>query len=206
MTKAPEEGKIWEWRAFGQISDSLAARIFAYPARMGLSDLRGEDIYLVSPASDQNVKLREFPSGWFLKFKLLLTTKPGAIELYRESARFTHKFPVSFEHLAEAARLLEVKLPGSVKKSATFDKDALVRLLIKSSPPAVKIKVRKKRSQYQFAGGWLEMAEVWFVRNRVQSISIHSTDIDVVKEMLKLLDIGDEMEPMNYIQACRRWG
>ncbi|HVG18645.1 MAG TPA: hypothetical protein VNI02_06295 [Blastocatellia bacterium] len=206
MTKAPEEGKIWEWRAFGQISESLAERIFAYPLRAGLSDLRGEDIYLVSPASDQNVKLREFPTGWFLKFKLLLSTRPGAVELYRESARFTHRFPVGVEHLEEAARLLEVKLPEPLDKSATFDEDALVRLLVKSSPPAIKIKVRKKRSQFQFDGGWLEMADVWFARNRVQSVSVHSTDIEAVRGMLKRLDIGDEMEAMNYIEACRRWG
>jgi hypothetical protein len=206
MTKAPEEGKIWEWRAFGQISESLAARIFAYPIRMGLSDIRGEDIYLISPTSDQNVKLREYLTGWFLKFKLLLLTKPGGIELYRESARFTHRFPVSFKHLQEAARLLEVELPEPLEESATFDEDALVQTLIKSSPPAVKIRVKKKRSQFQFADGWLEMADVWFARNRVQSVSIHSTDIKVVKRMIKRLDVGGEMEAMNYIEACRRWG
>lgn len=206
MTKAPEEGKIWEWRAFGQISESLASRIFAYPLRMGLSDIRGEDIYLVSPASDQNVKLREFPTGWYLKFKLLLATKQEAVELYRESARFTHRFPVSFEHLEEAARLLEVKLPGSLDESATFDEDELVQLLVESSPPAIKIKVRKKRSQFQFDGGWLEMAEVWFARNRMQSVSIHSPDIEIVEGMIERLNVGDEMEVMNYIEACRRWG
>ncbi|MFP5261678.1 MAG: hypothetical protein ACLGJB_07210 [Blastocatellia bacterium] len=206
MTKAPEEGKIWEWRAFGRISEALAARIFAYPLRMGLSDLRGEDIYLVSPASDQNVKLREFPSGWFLKFKLLLATKPGAVELYRESARFTHRFPVSLEHLEEAARLLGVELPELPGGPATFDEEALVQTLVKSSPPAIKIKVRKKRSQFQFDGGWLEMADVRFARNQVQSVSVHSTDIEVVMGMLERLDIGGEMEAMNYIEACRRWG
>lgn len=206
MTKAPEEGKIWEWRAFGRIGESLASRIYAHPIRMGLGDLRGEDIYLVSPASDQNVKLREFPTGWFLKFKLLLSTSPGGIELYRESARFTHRFPVSFEHLEEAARLLEVKLPEPIEQSATFDEDALVQTLTESTPPAAKIKVRKKRAQFQFAGGWLEMADVWFARDHVQSISIHSTDIEAVEGMLKRLGIGDEMEAMNYIEACRRWG
>lgn len=206
MTKASEEGKIWEWRAFGHINKELAARIFAYPIRMGLSDLRCEDIYLVSPSSDQNVKLREYPAGLFLKFKLLVATKPCAIELYRESARFTHKFPVRFEHLEEAARLLEVTLPETAEGFKTFDDDSLIQMLVTSAPPAIKIKVRKRRSQYQFAGGWLEMADVEFARSRVQSVSIHSTDVEVVEGMLKRLGITDEMEPMNYIEACRRWG
>jgi hypothetical protein len=206
MTKAPEEGKIWEWRAFGLINEKLAARIFAYPIRMGLSDLRCEDIYLVSPTSDQNVKIREYPAGLFLKFKHLVATRPGAIELYRESARFTHKFPIRFEHLEEAARLLEMKLPEPAKGFKTFNEDSLVQMLVSSTPPAIKIKVRKRRSQYQFNSGWLEMADVDFDGNRVQSVSIHSTDIEVVEGMLKRLEIGDEMEAMNYIEACRRWG
>src|SRR5215216_1718863 len=153
MIKAPEEGKIWEWRAFGQISKSLAARVFAYPIRMGLSDVRSQDIYLVSATSDQNVKLRDQDSGCFLKFKLLLAKEESAIELYRESARFTHKFPVGVGQIREAARLLEVTLPKTVKGGATFDEDALVQTLVGSSPPVNKVKVRKSRSQYQFAGG-----------------------------------------------------
>src|ERR1700730_7942310 len=53
MTKPPEEGRIWEWRAFGHLSETLAAKVRAYPVRF--SDLRGDDIYLISPHSDQNV-------------------------------------------------------------------------------------------------------------------------------------------------------
>jgi hypothetical protein len=49
MTKAPEEGEIWEWRAFGSINERLAAEVRAYPIRLGLSDFRGDDIYLVAP-------------------------------------------------------------------------------------------------------------------------------------------------------------
>lgn len=206
MGKGPEEGRIWEWRAFGTISGSLAARVRAYPVRMGLNDLRAEDVYLVSETSNQNVKLREFAAGRFLKFKLLLETKPGAIELYRESARYTHKFPVSFKRLKEAARLLEVTLPEGIDKDATFGEDALVKMLVKSSPPAIKIKVKKKRSQFQFPDGWLELADVAFKRKRIQSLSIHSRDLKVVKAMIKQLKIGDKMKAMNYIEACRRWG
>ena len=72
MTKPSEEGQIWEWRAFGEITDELAAKIRSYPIRLGVSDIDGEDIYLVSPNSDQNVKFRKYPGGWVLKFKLLL--------------------------------------------------------------------------------------------------------------------------------------
>jgi hypothetical protein len=82
MSKAPEEGKIWEWRAFGRISDEMSRKVQAYPIRLGISNLPVKDVYLISPLSDQNVKLRWYFSGLYLKFKLLLDTKPGQIELY----------------------------------------------------------------------------------------------------------------------------
>jgi hypothetical protein len=88
----------------------------------------------------------------------------------------------------------------------SFTDDEFVRALVASSPAVSETRVLKQRSQYQFNGGWLELADVSVGSHRVQSISIHSPDIDVVKSMLKELQPGDELEPMNYIAACRRWG
>src|SRR4030095_12986916 len=67
MSKSPEEGKIWEWRAFGKLSEALVARVRAHPVRMVLLNIQGEDLYLISPDSDQNVKLRRNVGGWVLK-------------------------------------------------------------------------------------------------------------------------------------------
>ena len=69
-----------------------------------------------------------------------------------------------------------------------------------------KTRVSKRRSQYQFEKGWLEMADVKFPTRDIQSVSVHSSEIEVVKEMIERLQPGDELEPMNYIEACRRWG
>ena len=206
MIKPPEEGRIWEWRAFGRVSDSLAARVRAYPIRLGISDLRGEDIYLVAPNNDQNVKLRRYSSGWVLKFKFLFETKPGPFEHYDESAEFTYRFPVPQATLKDAARLLGVTLPEAVFQTASFDEERFVNALVESSPAITQTRVSKKRSQYQFEGGWLELADVEFARQRVESVSIHSPQLRVVKEALKRLQPDDEMEAMNYIEACRRWG
>ncbi|MFY9554750.1 MAG: hypothetical protein WAV20_09320 [Blastocatellia bacterium] len=206
MTKPSEEGKIWEWRAFGRVNEELAARVRVYPIRNGISLLRGEDIYMVSPNSDQNVKLRLYASGWLLKLKLLFETKTGPIELYNESAEFTYRFPVALERLKDAAGLLAVSLPESAASTGSFGEQDFVNALAESLPPVVETRVSKKRSQYEFENGWLELAEVNFATVQVQSISIHSADIDVVREMVDRLQPGFELEPMNYIEACRRWG
>ena len=206
MTKPPEEGKIWEWRAFGRIDDELARKVCSYPIRLGVKDLLGEDIYLVSPLSDQNVKLRKYSGGWLLKFKLLLEIKPGGFELYKETAQFTYPFPISFDTLKEAARLLAIKLPDNVSSVEKFGEQEFVQTLAQSSPPALETCVSKRRSQYQFENGWVELTDVEFKTARVQSLSVNSREIETVKRMLSQLESGDELEPMNYIEACRRWG
>lgn len=206
MTKPPEEGRIWEWRAFGRITETLATKVRAYPIRLGLSDLRGDDIYLVAPHSDQNVKLRRYTSGWVLKLKLLFETKTGPFELYNESAEFTHHFPVTLDRLKDAARLLGVTLPVAALSIGAFAETEFVKAMAESSPAIAESRVSKKRSQYQFENGWLELADVKFATRDVQSLSVHSSDIEVVREMLERLQLSDELEPMNYIEACRRWG
>lgn len=204
--KPPEEGKIWEWRAFGPISETLAAKVRAYPIRLGISDLRGEDIYLIAPHSDQNVKLRRYANGWVLKLKLLFETKARPLELYNESAEFTYQFPVSLDKLKDSARLLGVSLPGAALSIESFAEAEFVRTLAESSPPVAESRVSKRRSQYQFANGWLEVADVKFATCETQSLSVHSPDIEVVKGMVERLQTGAELEPMNYVEACRLWG
>jgi hypothetical protein len=206
MSKAPEEGKIWEWRAFGRISDEMAAKVRAYPIRLGISNLPVKDVYLISPLSDQNVKLRWYLTGLYLKFKLLLDAKPGQVELYSESIQYTYPFPLSFETLEKAARLLLVTLPDTISAADTFTPDDTLSALAASSPPAVRVNVKKVRSQYQFGGGWIEMADAEYGRNRVQTISIHSEKLELVERMVESLQPGDELEVMNYVEACRRWG
>lgn len=204
MTKPPEEGRIWEWRAFGRISETLAAKVRAYPVRF--SDLRGDDIYLIAPHSDQNVKLRRYARGWVLKLKLLFEKKTGPFELYVESAAFTYHFPVPLDRLKEAARLLCVTLPVAVLSLGSLDEQEFGKALAESSPTVTETRVSKRRSQYQFENGWLELADVKFATREIQSVSVHSPDIEVVQEMIERLQPGDELEPMNYIEACRRWG
>ena len=205
MSKPAEEGRIWEWRAFGRISDELASKVRAYPIRLGIDDLRGEDLYLVSPDSDQNVKLRRYVKGWILKFKLLLETEPGGFELYKESAELTYRFPVTLDKVQAAAQLLGIKVPEGELSRDAFGEQEFVGALTRSTPPARETRVSKRRSQYQFDDGWIELADCEFETNEVQSISLHAPGIESVKAMLTSLQLGKELEAMNYIEACRRW-
>lgn len=206
MTKAPEEGQIWEWRAFGQLSDALVEKVRAHPLRMGIKDAPAEDVYLISSDSDQNVKLRQGSDDWVLKFKLLIRKEPKGAELYSESSNMIFNFPVGTDIVSMAAKLLSITVPETKFTSTTFDREHFIDLFSHASRAAKIVEVSKTRSQFYMTGGWVELADMKFPHGQSQSISIHSPDIESVEAMLNELKPDAELEIMNYVEACRRWG
>jgi hypothetical protein len=211
LTQKPsEEGRIWEWRAFGSIDRALTSRVTRFPIRAAIRDVVGEDIYFISSQNDQNVKLRFAAGQWLLKFKILLETKlfdgiPGAFELYDESARYTYLLPVGTRELRDAARLLSVSLTDDAVAKQTFGFAELSRVFSRATPSVVRVNVKKRRSQYAFDGGWIELAEASFPTKTVESISAHSMNLDTAQKIVTDLLPSDNLETMNYVQACRRW-
>jgi hypothetical protein len=204
MTKPPEEGQIWEWRAFGNISHQIAAQVESMPIRNDIRDLPLTDIYLIPPVSEQNVKLRLTDRGWLLKFKLLLEKQQDGIELYHETARWTFAFPVTRSAMQQAARLLDVSLTKAALRRASFTREQAIAALSAATPAVVQVETKKVRSQYQFEGGWLEIADVDFGSRQIQSLSLHSPNIEVVKRMIEQRHPDKSLTVMNYVEACRR--
>jgi len=203
MSKPAEEGRIWEWRAFGELPASLAAEVRSHPIRMGISDVAGEDIYLVSPLNDQNIKLRSSRDGTFLKFKLL-EARVDAFELYYESNRYTFGFPIERIRLDEAARLLDVHLDQADESRTSLSEADFTRALSLATPQVTIVVVRKLRSQFEFEEGWFELADVEFPARQTHSISIHAHSLEVVEQRVGHLS-SKGMEVINYVEACRRW-
>jgi hypothetical protein len=209
--KAPEEGYVWEWRAFGKLHQTVVDKIKEQPIRIddngnSLSNILGQDRYLISPDSDHNVKLRKsIGSDWLLKIKLLLATETHSIELYQESDKKVYRFPVRREVVEETAELLKISLPENFPTSGRIDADLLIRILQGSTPQVENLLVGKIRSQYQFANGWVELADVTFPDHRTQSISLHAFERQEVENLLAELQPVAGLEVMNYLQACRRW-
>jgi len=205
MSKRPEEGLIWEWRAFGRVGESLLSKITSHPVRMGIMGHRGVDLYFVSPASEHNIKLRKWHRGWLLKFKLLLDRSPDSIELYSESASQVYKFPVGPKRLVRAAALLNTALPKKPPASELSRKQFL-KALQSASPAISMVEVSKVRSQFDCEEGWIELAETNFPHRRIQSVSVHSPNLEAVKRIVEQLDPDSDLEVMNYLLACMRWG
>jgi hypothetical protein len=203
--KAPEEGNIWEWRAFGVVSSELMSKVRSLPVRNGLVDHPDEDVYLLSPVSDQNVKLRKIEGRWVLKFKELLEKAPDSIELYYESQARIFDLPVTEDIMMSAAVLLRAVLPAFPAHSQ-YERDEIIAIFAGANPPVAVVDVPKLRSQFVVDGGWVEHADVHFSRRNLETISIHSLDKQVVERVLRSLRPDSHLEVLNYIDACRRWG
>lgn len=209
--KAPEEGYVWEWRAFGKLRQTLVEKITAQPVRIddngnSLQNILGQDLYLISSTSEHNIKLRKTIGGdWSLKFKLLLRSEARSVELYQESNKKFYRFPVTLGVVEETAELLNITLPQSLPEGSKISADDFVEILKTSTPEVAAILVGKSRSQYQFADGWVELADVAFPRHRTQSISLHAFEPDGLEKLFAQLAVDDDLEVMNYLEACRRW-
>lgn len=194
---------MWEWRGFGKISRHIEAQVESLPIRSGIRDIAATDIYLIAPTSEQNVKLRLTDKGWVLKFKLLLAKRDDGIELYHETARWTYAFPLRPAVMQEAARLLDVALPDEALEASAFTEAESVTVLQAATPAVVAVETRKVRSQYQFDGGWLEIADVNFGSQQTQSLSLHSPSVAVVEQMVAQLHPDNSLTVINYVEACR---
>jgi len=206
MAKPPEEGMIWEWRAFGSLGPDLLARVNLFPLRNGIIGRPDDDIYLISPACDNNIKLRGMDGRSVLKLKPLLESGIDSIELYQESLDLVYEFPVPKAVFDRVCLLLNARPPGDLSSIQSFGVEGLIRTLSACKPPVKKVEVSKTRSQYVVADGWIELADMLFPRKRTQSISIHSYQKEVVRRTLEELKLRDGLRVMNYVRACRMWG
>jgi hypothetical protein len=191
--KPGEEGWFWEWRTFGELPALLVEAVEAYELR-GEPGIEGEDLYLISASTDQNVKLR----GDGLKLKPLLVELDDGLELYEESARLAFDLPASPDAIAKAASLLGVH----VAAPRALGRDELLALI---GPGVVRVEVLKRRTQYVVGDGWVELAELEFPAARVRSLGIQSSSLAETRRIRDLLDPGRALAPINYVDACRRW-
>jgi hypothetical protein len=195
--KRTEEGWFWEWRVFGELPDSLLDRVRQFEER-GIGNGTGEDFYFVSELTDQNVKLR---GDDVLKLKPLLVRLEDGVELYEETSRLTYELPAPAEAVEKAGHLLGVALEPSAAMDSFAVRSAFARVSSVRFVP-----VKKQRTQYTVGDGWVEVAELEFPSATVRSLGVQSPSLAETRRLRDLLDPARALRPLNYVEACRRWG
>jgi hypothetical protein len=196
-------GEHWEWRAFGEVSDRLRARILALPA-VPPDPWRVEDCYLYTPRGTANVKLR----AGELKLKRFIG-RDGDLERWLEDPDEVFSFPLAPDVVAGTAAALGIALP--TLPTPVADQSALLDVLRSSAAPVQVILVRKTR--------WLralpmpgvlpdvlvELAEI-ATPQPIVSLALEHPQAEPVRRSRALLGLDTpSLTAMSYLDALACW-
>lgn len=153
----------WEWRTFGTTFGAADERFGAFTAE---KVQESDETYLLSPANDANVKIRDA----LLDIKTLVEVGSTGLEQWRPVMKAT--FPLSRDVLRDVCAALGVAVPASAGDAVTHEQ--LVTLL--SALGVRAIAVHKRRVRYSIDGCASEMTEVVADGRPVRTVAIESED------------------------------
>lgn len=196
-------GLHWEWRAFGQLSETLRRRIDSLPALLP-EPWQLTDCYLWAPGCAANIKLR----AGDLKVKYFLEATAG-LERWLEDEKDIYPFPLAASILSQVSAALAVALPPCA--SAAIHRDQFLALLAAAQPPVKLVIVEKVRQFYQLdLEGGLDPALVelaWIgAPQAVASVALEHAEVEPARRAREWLGpIGSRLYPMSYLQAIGAW-
>jgi len=155
----------WEWRTFGE-SFGEADNHFAALAPAGTQE--SDEIYFLSPAGDQNVKVRDK----LMDIKTLEHVNPDGLEQWKPVMKGT--FPLPAAEVKKVFDGLGVAAPPLTRADYTLDQ--FIDELAKPAGRLSVVNVHKKRTRYKIDGCMSEMTEVVADGKKTRTIAIESED------------------------------
>ena len=167
----------WEWRTFGQGFGAAEERFAALqPEKVQESD----EVYLLSPRTDANVKVREA----LMDVKDLEQTNPAGLEQWRPVLKGA--FPLSPAQVDWLCA--EPGVPPVTAERAGHTLDALCQELTTPARGVMAAAVHKRRVRYTIGGCMAEMTAVVADGKPVRTVAIEGEDADRVVQAVR--DMG----------------
>jgi len=160
----------WEWRTFGT-DFGAADNKFAALATEKVQE--SDEIYLLSPVTDANVKIR----AELMDLKILEQTSQAGLEQWRPVLKAS--FPLGRADVATICAALGVPSPAGRE---AFTLDQLLAELGAPSRGVRAVAVHKRRLRYTINGCMSEMTEVVADGKPVRTVAIESEDAGRVVE------------------------
>jgi hypothetical protein len=187
----------YEFRSFGQDFQQthyLMSRL-SVPVDERLWCRKSEEVYIVSDFNDlSNIKIRDGK----LEIKKL-EKKVDGFELWAPA--YEEEFPLQVNSITEVIfPSLEIKAPVLLKD--TYNINEFLEL-IRNHPYLLSVRVKKQRHAYYIHNTICEFVDILINGAKVFSIAAESTECNVIKETLSLLNM-DDYENINYIKAIKR--
>ena len=155
----------WEWRTFGE-SFGEADNHFAALEPAGTQE--SDEIYFLSPAGDQNVKVRDK----LMDIKTLEHVNPDGLEQWKPVMKGT--FPLPAAEVKKVFDGLGVAAPPLTRADYTLDQ--FIDELAKPAGRLSVVNVHKKRTRYKIDGCMSEMTEVVADGKKTRTVAIESED------------------------------
>lgn len=153
----------WEWRTFGVRFGPAEDRFAALSAE---KVQEGDETYLLSPANDANVKIRDA----LMDIKTLVEVGADGLEQWRPVMKAT--FPLSRDVVKDVCAALGVAVPASLGDAVTLEQlgTGLAGRGVRA------IAVHKRRVRYTIDGCTSELTDVVADGNPVRTVAIESED------------------------------
>ncbi len=169
----------WEWRAFGEgLGD--ADQQFAALEPGGVQE--SDEIYLLSPVTDENVKIRDL----LMDIKTLQQVNADGLEQWKPVMKGA--FPLPAAQVKDVFEALGVAPP--VLARADYTLEQFVDELAKPGGRLRVMNVHKKRARYKVDGCMAEMTDVVVDGKRTRSVALESEDPARVITTVRKLGLG----------------
>jgi exopolyphosphatase/guanosine-5'-triphosphate,3'-diphosphate pyrophosphatase len=155
----------WEWRAFAEDFGDVDRRFDALaPERTDVSD----EIYVVTPAGDASVKVRD----GLVDVKLRMAVDADGLEQWKPVVKAPYPIAV-----ADVRLLLDaLHVTGGTLGREAYTQDQLVAEVLRPHPELHGVRVHKRRVHYTLGGCMAERSEISTEHGEVRTIAVESED------------------------------
>jgi exopolyphosphatase / guanosine-5'-triphosphate,3'-diphosphate pyrophosphatase len=169
----------WEWRTFGEHFGEAEGHFGALePERVQESD----ELYLLSRASDENVKIRDD----LLDVKTLEHVNDDGLEQWIPVMKAA--FPVPADELRSVLERLRVDAGELARDAYTLDQ--LVEEVVRPNGDLLAVKVHKRRQRYTIGGCMTELTDLQTDVGPIRTAAVEAEDPERVIATVRDLGLG----------------
>lgn len=154
-----------------------------------------EEIYLVSPRPDVNVKIRQGS----LDVKCLQRTNAHGLEQWAPT--FKDRFPVEAGVAAAVLALWHIR-PIDLR-GTEYSQSALLALIARAMPTVAAVEVSKQRRDGEIDGCLVEVTDLKIDGRAQRTVAVEGDDPDRVLSTVRTFGL-DRFENVNYVKALQR--
>lgn len=182
----------WEWRTFG---DSFGAADGQFAALEPGSVQESDETYLLSPVTDENVKIRDL----LMDIKTLEQVNPDGLEQWKPLMKGA--FPLPAAQVKDVFAALGVTPPLLARTDYSLEQ--FVSELAEPGERLQVVQVHKKRARYKVDGCMAELTDVVADGKKTRTVALESEDPARVIAAVRKLGL-DKFQNISYPRGLKQ--